>query len=170
MTKKQSKTSKSTKSALKKPSKHLKTHIDSKNTTSTTVPKAKRDGKSLAKPKSKDSSLSSTWTLPKTKLGSLAQDALASVKKRSTKDLQAGGDGWVKATSAETEGMTQLTNELRKAKGRPRRNSEEISQVAGLRLTPKELHLIEKRAHLAGFASWRDWARKILLGEIEIAS
>lgn len=169
MPKKQRKTKPSTKSPSKRPSKSSKTRTGLKGTTGTTATKKKTAGKSSDKPNA-DSSSSSTWTLKKGKLGSSARDALASVKKRSIANQSKGGDGWVKAIPSENEGMKALASDLRKARGRPRRDPDEVSQVAGLRLTPKELQQIEKKARLAGFKSWRDWARQVLLQGEDLAS
>jgi hypothetical protein len=168
--KKPNQTGKNTKSPSKKQSKYLKTPIGSKGTTKETVPKKKSGGKLLDKAKKDASSLSSTWTLKQVELESSALASLQSVKKRSIADQKSGGSGWVRANSKENEGFKLLTENLRIAKGRPRRDPSEISHVSALRLTTTELALIEKKAKEAGFQRWREWARKILLGELKNAS
>jgi hypothetical protein len=94
------------------------------------------------------------------------QDALNSVKKRSTLDQEKGGDGWVKATKKENIGFKKLAEEMRQSRGRPRRDPESIAKVEGLRLSKVELETIKEKANEEGFSSWRVWARKKLLESI----
>ena len=91
------------------------------------------------------------------------QDALQSVKQRSIADAEAGGDGWVRATPEENEGFKALAEDLRRSRGRPRRDPSGPAKVEGLRLSEAELAVITERARKAGFERWRDWARKRLL-------
>lgn len=85
------------------------------------------------------------------------------MKRRSIADTDAGGDGWVHATPEEDAGFQALSDDLRRARGRPRRDPSGPARVEGLRLSEAELAVITERARLAGFERWRDWARKRLL-------
>jgi hypothetical protein len=85
------------------------------------------------------------------------------VKRRSIANTEAGGDGWVSATPAENEGFKALTADLRRERGRPRRDPSGPAKVEGLRFSDAELALVTERARKAGFARWREWARKRLL-------
>lgn len=85
------------------------------------------------------------------------------MKQRSIADAEAGGDGWVRATPEENEGFQALAEDLRRSRGRPRRDPTGPAKVEGLRLSEAELAVITERARKAGFERWRDWARKRLL-------
>jgi hypothetical protein len=103
--------------------------------------------------------------LNRTAYASSAHEALQSVKRRSIEDRENGGDGWVRATPEEHEGFKALADDLRRARGRPRRDPAGPGRVEGLRFSEAELALVTERARQAGFARWRDWARKRLLEE-----
>lgn len=157
---------KSTRSVSTKPSKSLKMKRELKDRTLGIAAKKKKDGKSSVKPKQKKSSLSSMWRLSGGELDSSVQDALNSVKKRSTLDQEKGGDGWVRATKMENTGFNKLAEYMRHSRGRPRRDPESIAKVEGLRLSKAELETIIEKANEEGFSSWRVWARKKLLESI----
>ena len=87
------------------------------------------------------------------------------MKRRSIADVEAGGDGWVHATLEENEGFKTLAGDLRRARGRPRRDPSGPAKVEGLRFSDAELAIVTERAQKAGFERWRDWARKRLLDD-----
>jgi hypothetical protein len=156
---------KSTGSPSKKQSKSSKTQTSSRASTKTTVALKKTAGRSSEKQKEKESSSLSTWNVKGTASASSVQEGLQSVKSRSIENTKKQGDGWVKVTSKEHQAFIGLADELRRGRGRPRRDPSGVAKVEGLRLSKDELALITQKAKAAGFTRWRDWARKRLLEE-----
>ena len=164
--KKQQLTSKSMESHSSRRKKPSVTLMPLKIMTKITAQSKKKDGKQLADVKTDlFLSLQQKELVNASELS--AHEALQHLKKKSMEDKQSGGDGWVRRNPQEHAGMLEIVDGLkaarRKVMGRPPKAPEDVGKVRSLRLSDAMISDFEAKAQKAGFNSWQEWAKELLV-------